>query len=215
MKDDDVNGKLLYNFLAEHEQPEKTDLIVALGHFDLRIPQLAVHLFIEGFAPLLVLSGGTGAGSAGFNKPEADVFLDTIKKLYPGIDLTNIIVENKSTNTAENLRFTQDLLYRRNPEFTFLQGIDNVALITTPSRMLRARLTAGKVFPEINYRSIPPDSDYDTDKKLYEENGQNFFIQLLGEIERLKQYPSLNYIDSYIIPDEVETAYANLKASQF
>ena len=51
----------IYNFLAEREPlPEHADFILAAGTYDLRVADHAARLFLDGYAPLIVCSGGFG-----------------------------------------------------------------------------------------------------------------------------------------------------------
>ena len=73
---------------------EKSACIIALGSHDLRVAERAANLYIEGWAPLVVMSGGLG----NFTKemwtvPEADLFAEIA--IQKGVPSEKILIENK------------------------------------------------------------------------------------------------------------------------
>ena len=77
-------------------------------------PRIAVaergaQLFLEGWAPLLIYSGGFGSiTKALWTEPEADRFAAVAIRL--GVPRERILIENRSSNTGENVTFTKQLL---------------------------------------------------------------------------------------------------------
>src|SRR4026208_472127 len=83
----------------------KSDVIVVLCSHDTIVAERGAELFLEGRAPLLVFSGGSGAITGRLrNAPEADLFARMAVDL--GVAADRILIENRSTNTGENVRFT-------------------------------------------------------------------------------------------------------------
>src|SRR5688572_13768599 len=101
-------GQLWKYHLMNH-QPVKADCILALGSHDLRVADRAAELYLEGWAPLVIMSGGLGNLTKGmWSETEADQFATiAVKK---GVPARAILIENESTNTGENILFTQRLL---------------------------------------------------------------------------------------------------------
>ncbi len=63
--------------LSSHEPHRslKSDVILALGSHDLRVATRAAQLYLDGWAPLLVCSGGLGNLTSGiWTESEADKF---------------------------------------------------------------------------------------------------------------------------------------------
>jgi uncharacterized SAM-binding protein YcdF (DUF218 family) len=63
-------------------------------------------------APLLIYSGGLGSITTQlWTDPEADRFAAVAVSL--GVPSERILIENRSTNTGENVRFTREMLAER------------------------------------------------------------------------------------------------------
>ena len=106
-------AKTLWDYHQMQQKPEKADCILVLGSHDLRVAERGAELYLEGWAPILVFSGGLGNFTKGmWTVPEADQFARiAIKK---GVPPDATLIENKSTNTGENILFTQKLLKEKN-----------------------------------------------------------------------------------------------------
>lgn len=88
---------------------EKADAILVLCSHDLLVAERGAQLLLDGFAPLLVFSGGLGSiTKAMWSKPEADQFAEIAIRM--GVPEERIPIENRSTNTGENVLFTRQLL---------------------------------------------------------------------------------------------------------
>lgn len=105
---------LVWDYLSPPPLPRdaRADVILALGSNDVRVAERAAELFLEGRAPLLVFSGGVGALTAGvFNCPEAEAFARVAEAR--GVPRSAMLIEPRSTNTGENIRFSAALLAER------------------------------------------------------------------------------------------------------
>lgn len=86
----------------------------------------AASLYHAGGAPLIIASGGTTHGAS---RAEADAIADEIRRA--NVPDSAILVERASQTTAENARFTADLLARR--------AMRRVWLVTQPFHGRRAQ----------------------------------------------------------------------------
>jgi len=87
----------------------RADTILVLCSHDKRVAERGAQLFHEGWAPLLIFSGGLGAITRSiWSEPEADQFAAIAIKM--GVPEEKILIENKSSNTGENILFTRQLL---------------------------------------------------------------------------------------------------------
>jgi len=59
-KNHDELAKILWNFNCLNSPLHKVDFIIAMGSHDLRIAERAAQLVLDGYAPLLVCTGGFG-----------------------------------------------------------------------------------------------------------------------------------------------------------
>src|SRR5436305_15343834 len=103
-----VAAKKLWDYHHMNYSLENCDCILVLGSHDTRVAERAAELFLEGWAPLLIFSGGLGRlTSELWVEPEADKFAAIA--ISKGVPANAILVENKSTNTGENIVYTQAL----------------------------------------------------------------------------------------------------------
>ena len=85
------------------------DAILVLCSHDKVVAARGAELFLEGWAPLLIFAGGLGAITRHlWNEPEADQFATIAIEM--GVPKDRILIENRSTNTGENVLFTRRLL---------------------------------------------------------------------------------------------------------
>lgn len=201
------NAKTIFDYLYLKEMPVKANAVLGFGHFDLKIPRRCAELYLKGYAPKIIFTGGVGAGSADFEFPEAIEFLNLVKREFPEIPEQDIITEPNSTNTGENLRFTNEVLEKKNPDFTFNMGINKVLKVSNAYRQRRAYLTCKKIYPGIEFINTPAETDFETELELYSSKDQDLLRHLSGEMERMLLYPAMGYIVPDQIPDEVLQAY--------
>src|SRR5215467_7495530 len=98
----DELAQKLWDYHHLNHDLEKSDLILALGSNDLRVADRAAELYLQGWAPLLVLSGNAGVLTRErFRKPEAEMFAEIALKR--GVPESAILIETESTNTGENI----------------------------------------------------------------------------------------------------------------
>lgn len=201
------NAKTIFEYLYLKDSPVKADAIIGFGHFDLKIPRRCAELYLKGYAAKIIFTGGVGAGSADFTFPEAIEFFNLVKKEFPEIPESDIITEPNSTNTGENLRFTNDVLEKTNPDFTFTKGIKKVLKVSNAYRQRRAFLTCKKIYPQVEFINTPATTDFETEFDLYQLKGQDLLRHLSGEMERMLLYPAMGYIVADQIPNNVLQAY--------
>jgi uncharacterized SAM-binding protein YcdF (DUF218 family) len=199
-------AKLVYEHLALTLPPDLNhvaDAVIGFGHFDLRIAERCIQIRKQGLARLVIFTGGVGAGSADLKQPEADAFREAVLRTNPEFPCDELLVENRSTNTGDNVRFTAAQLLKTRPDFAFGTGIRSVILVATPSRMRRVWLTFRAIFGDIQVGCMPPQSDLATDCALFRSKGQDLITQLPGEVERLVTYPNRGWILAEPVPNTV------------
>src|SRR6201991_4470338 len=95
-------AQVLWDYHHMQHVPEKSDCILVLGSHDLRVADCGAELYLQGWAPLLILSGGLGNFTSDmWTEPEADKFARIAMEM--GVPQTDILIENKSSNTGENI----------------------------------------------------------------------------------------------------------------
>lgn len=200
----DQLAQIIWDYHHLNHTLRPSDLILALGSNDIRVAEYAADLYLQGFAPLLMFSGNVGALTKDqFTKPEAEVFADIA--LQKGVPAAAILREPESTNTGENIDFSRRLLAAH--------GIEpaSIILVQKPYMERRAFATFGKRWPEkkVIVASPPiPFSEY-PNELLPQDRVINIMV---GDLQRIKFYPSLGFQIAQEIPAEVWDAYEKLVA---
>ena len=196
-------NKKYFDYLYLKEPPQKADIIIGFGHFDMKIPSRCAELFEKGYARKIIFTGGIGAGTADLGQAEADAFLAHVEQHHPGITSNHIFTENKSTNTGENLRFTLENLKKEQPTWHKKLTTGKVILVANPFRQRRVYLTAAQILPQATLINCPPESDYEKELALFKTKNQNLNEQLPGEIKRIIEYPSKGWIKKEAVPKDM------------
>jgi len=122
------SAKILWKYLQMNQPLKKSDIVIAMGSHDLRVAAYAAQLVLEGWAPLLICSGGFGRLTSGiWQESEASRFMAAA--VEKGLSPKKILLEERSTNTGENLLFSKALCKKKafQPEkcFWFINRIWN------------------------------------------------------------------------------------------
>ena len=204
---------LAYLAATDPLPPVPFDAIIGFGVFDLRLPRFCGELFLRGLAPHIIFTGGIGAGTGNLGGPEADVWREELRRAYPQIGDAAITLENRSTNTAENIQFTADLLARARPSLAFGVGLRRAIIVTSPSRLRRARLTLKQLQPALHVCGQLPAFTFEAEQALYASQGVDYISHLSGELDRLIDYPHRGWIAAEPLPPEIAAAHAELRKS--
>jgi len=197
-----VEARKLWDYHHLNHIPAASDCILVLGSHDLRVAERGGELYLQGLAPIIIFSGGLGNVTRGIWKdPEADRFARIA--LDMGVPAEAIFIENQSTNTGENILFTQRLLEDKGlrPQ-TFL-------LVQKPYMERRSYATFKKHWPDKELLVTSPQIaflDYPTEE-IPMERVINIMV---GDLQRIRIYPAKGFQIPMEIPDEVWAAYERL-----
>ena len=176
---------VLWNYHRMGHAPAKSDAIVVLCSHDVLVAERGAQLFLEGWAPLLVFSGGRGAiTSRLWSEPEAEIFGRIA--IARGVPADRVLVEPASTNTGENVRFTRELLARH--------GIHphDVLVVQKPYMERRAFATFRRLWPEPAVRVTSPQVSFDEYLERYSNSAlspADVISIMVGDLQRIRLYP--------------------------
>jgi uncharacterized SAM-binding protein YcdF (DUF218 family) len=184
----------------------KSDVIVVLCSHDTVVAARGAQLFLEGWAPLLVFSGGLGVITRHlWQDPEAERFARIAVQM--GVPADRILIEKWSTNTGENVQFTRRLLADR--------GIDpeSLILVQKPYMERRTFATFNKVWPGKTIAVTSP--QFSMDDYLHRESNDALTADdvisiMVGDLQRIREYPARGFQIPQDIPDDVWEAYEEL-----
>lgn len=198
--------RIVWDYMHMGHSLNKADAIMVLGSYDIRVAEYAAKLWLDGWAPCLIFSGsGTKYSDSAVwqrfvGSTEADVFADIARKA--GVPDDAILIENKSQNTGQNYEFAMSLLKER--EFR----LERLIAVQKPFMERRAYAT-GKIWLPENVELIV------TSPNLSLEEYQNELLcisdhwvnNMVGDLQRIKEYPVKGFQIHQDIPDEVWGAF--------
>ncbi|GAB3506708.1 YdcF family protein [Spirosoma knui] len=196
----------LWDYHHTNHTLEKADVILVLCSHDTRVAERGAELFLEGWAPLLIFSGGLGVITKSmWAEPEAELFARIA--IGMGVPSERILVENRSSNTGENVLFTKELLAQLNldPE-TFI-------VVQKPYMERRSYATFRKVWPEKSVIVTSPQASFDEYLSAYsnpELTTDDVVSIMVGDLQRIKLYPEKGFQIPQEIPADIWAAYEEL-----
>ncbi|HEY8398931.1 MAG TPA: YdcF family protein [Flavihumibacter sp.] len=200
-------ARLIWDYHQLKHELTPADCLLALGSHDLRVAQRAAELWLDGMAPVLVMSGGLGNFTLGmWTEKEADRFAAVAVKM--GVPGDAILVENQSTNTGENIQFSKKLLAER--------GLDpqKFIVIQKPYMERRSYATFKKHWPDKELLVTSPQISFD-DYPNEEIPLERVINIMVGDLQRIREYPALGFQIEQEIPAGVWAAYELLVAAGY
>lgn len=203
MDEKEIDGlaKILWDYHYLNQAPKKADCILVLGSQDIRVAEKGAQLFLDGWAPLIVAAGSFGRFTGKWKKPEAEVFAKRMTKM--GVPADKILVENKSTNTGENIRFSKKILDEKRIMAR------TVIAVHRPYMERRTMATFKIVWPQVKVFVVSPQVSF----KEYPNKTipkKRMINALVGNLQRIKIYPEKGLQAYQEIPVSVENAYEKL-----
>jgi uncharacterized SAM-binding protein YcdF (DUF218 family) len=201
----------VWDYHRMHHELRAADVIVVLGSHDTSVGERGAELWLNGWAPLLVMSGGLGAvTSKMWTEPEADRFARIA--VARGVPADRILIENQSTNTGENVQFTRRLLRQR--------GLDpaRLILVQKPYMERRTYATFEKVWPGKDVVVTSPQASFDDYLARYSNDelpAETVVSIMVGDLQRIRLYPEKGFQIEQPIPDAVWAAFEELVAAGY
>ena len=196
----------IWQYHQLNHQLSKAEAIMVLCSHDTIVAESGARLFLEGWAPLLIFSGGLGAITKHL---WADAEADRFARIAAGMGVPeeSMLIENRSTNTGENVRFTREMLAAK--------GLDPASfiLVQKPYMERRTFATFSKVWP--GKRMIVTSPRLSLDEYLARYSNDSLTADdvigiMVGDLQRIREYPARGFQIAQDIPDEVGEAYEEL-----
>lgn len=200
--------QVLWDYLGMHQQPQKADCIVGFGNFNDNIARRAAELYFQGYAPKVLFTGGLGRNTQGL-LPEPEAVRFGKVAMACGVPREDIILEDKSTNTKENILFTQEKL-------TAL-GLPHAHILGVHQPFMERRICAalGVYWPEVKITVTSPQvtiSEYLADAKRQGISENAAISVIVGDFQRMDLYAKKGYQLPQQIPEAAWQAFHQLVA---
>ncbi len=194
----------LWDYLKLDHPLEKSDGILVFGNNDIRVAERAAQLYLDGLGPFILFSGGLGNLTKGiWRRTEADTFAKIAMEM--GVPREDIMIENQSAHTGENIAFTYGVFKRKDIR------IHRALLVHTPYMERRSYAAFIKQWPDRNTELVVTSpqisfEDYPNDKLPFD-----MMVHLMvGIVERIQVYAEEGFQISQDIPSDIWQAYEEL-----
>ncbi|EOD77916.1 hypothetical protein D515_03393 [Grimontia indica] len=195
----------IWNYHLMGHEVKPADCLFVLCSNDLRVAEHAADLYRRGMAPYVLVSGGRGRFTEDvFEKSEAETFAEILRD--EGVPDRAILLESQATNTGENVTLSHEVLSKKG--LTFSRFI----LVQKPFMERRAYATFLKQWPDdvesVVCTSPPiPFLEYPTADLPFD----HVVEATVSDFERIKDYPAQGFQIEQVIPDDVMSAYNEIK----
>jgi uncharacterized SAM-binding protein YcdF (DUF218 family) len=199
-------AETLWHYHRLNHQLSRADVILVLCSHDKAVAERGAHLYLEGWAPLLIFAGGLGAITKHlWSEPEADQFARIAVAM--GVPPAHILVENRSTNTGENVLFTKQLLAEKclDPQ--------KFIVVQKPYMERRSYATFRQRWPEKEVLVTSPQVGFDEYLRHYANetlSSDDVIGIMVGDLQRIRIYPDKGFQIPQEIPDDVWDAFKEL-----
>ena len=201
----------LWRYHQLNHELVKSDVILVLCSHDRRVAERGAQVFLDGWAPLLIFSGGLGSITKHlWQEPEANQFAEIAVGM--GVPRECILIENRSTNTGENVAFTRQLLGDHNLD------PQSFILVQKPYMERRSSATFRKVWPEKPVTVTSPRVSLDDYLASYSNetlSPDDVVSIMVGDLQRVRMYAEKGFQIPQEIPDDVWKAFEVLVAAGY
>ena len=208
MRDDRLRGHVqtIWNYHHLDHEISTADAILVLCSHDTVVARRGAELFLDRRAPLLIFAGGLGVITRHlWSEPEADQFARIAVAM--GVPRDRILIENRSTNSGENVLFTKRLLAERQLD------PQSFIVVQKPYMERRSYATFRNFWPEKDVSVTSPRvslDDYLAACSHGSLSADDVIGIMVGDLQRIAIYPARGFQIPQEIPGDVWQAYEAL-----
>ncbi len=204
-------AQVVWDFMRLEDALAPTDVILCLGTNCAFVPVRGAELWHQGLAPVMVMSGGIAhvgdLAATGWDASEARVYTDIA--MAKGVAENALRLEERSTNTAENFRFSRPVI-----EAAIGRPLASAIVVARPHMTRRARATADIEWPDVAV-SLQTETISMIDYLAREADPGKTLNQVVGDFQRIVEYPKRGFQSVQVVPDAVMTAFEVLTAKGY
>lgn len=198
---------ILWDYHDMHHMIRRCDVGIGLGSHDLGVATFTAELFQRGMFPVIVFTGANAPTTLErFPRGEAVHYREHAIDL--GVPDEAILIDTKAANTGQNIEFTRNLLADKGVE------VASAVLVSRPYQQRRAYATARKLWPQIEIicasRPLPLEEYVRSIGDV-----TRVINMLVGDTQRIIEYPKRGFAIPQDVPAEVEAAYGRLVEAGF
>ena len=200
--------KTLWDYMCLDMPLTKADCIVGFGCYNEDIALRCAELYHAGYAPRVLFTGGLGRNTKEmWTESEAERFARIA--VSAGVPEEDILIENHSTNSAENIIFTRKLLEKEGLAVQHILGVHK------PFMERRVMAAMGVYWPEVKFTVTSPQVSIEEYIALSVAQGmeeKRVIEVLVGDFQRIDVYARKGYQLAQEIPGHVAQAYRKMVA---
>lgn len=203
--------RVLWDYLQLRQPLRKADVIVGFGNFNTDIPRRAAQLYLAGYAPKILFTGGLGRNTQGL-LPETEAARFARVAAGMGVPEKDILLEDRSRNTAENIRLTRALLEAENIPHGHILGVHQ------PFMERRIAAAMGVYWPEQSFSVTSPQVTMEAYLSRAGDQGisENAAVSVIvGDFQRMDLYAQKGWQVPQEIPPEAWAAFHALVEQGF
>jgi uncharacterized SAM-binding protein YcdF (DUF218 family) len=195
---------VLWDYHRLNHELAPSDGILVFGSNDLRVAAHAADLFHAGLAPWILFSGARGRMTQHWPETEAAAMARVARE--HGVPEAAILIEDRATNTGENIRFSRGLLANSGRSLS-------TAIIVQKPYMERRTIAALEVqWPEVDFLASSPPLDFH--RYCTGELTPGLVTEAMtGDFQRILDYPALGFASEQPVPPAAMEAYRLLTAA--
>lgn len=200
--------KILWDYMRLDMPLNKADCMVGFGCYNEDIALRCAELYHAGYAPKVLFTGGLGRNTKEmWTVSEAERFAGIA--VSAGVPEKDILIENRSTNSAENILFTRELLEKEQIPVHRILGVHK------PFMERRVKAAMGVYWPEVAFTVTSPQVSIEEYIALSVEQGmeeKRVIEVLVGDFQRMEVYAKKGYQLPQEIPPHVTDAFKKMVA---
>ncbi len=200
--------QVLWDYLGLHQKPKRADCILGFGCYDENVARRAAQLYLDGFAPRILFTGGLGRNTQGlFDCGEAERFGRVAMDM--GVPAEDILLETRASNTRQNIEFARQMLEEKHIPHGRILGVHK------PYMERRIAAAMGVYWPEqrffvTSFLQTLEEALADAPRQGLTE--REVIDTIVGDFQRIDVYARLGWQLPQYIPRKVWRAYEALVA---
>lgn len=196
-------AQVLWDYLCLHQSIVPTDCIIGFGCYNLDIPRRAAELYHRGYAPRILFTGALGRNTRLMWQDSEAVRFARIA-MDCGVPEEAILIEDRATNTAENIQFARELLEQK--------GISVQSILGVHKPYMERRIAAAwpVYWPQMPFRVTSFQQTMEEYLAAIGRHGRTpeaTIHMLAGDFQRMTVYAQKGYQIPQEIPESVQDAF--------
>lgn len=197
------NLKIIWEYMHMNMELCNADCIIGFGNYCDEIALRAAELYKKGYSPKILFTGGLGRNTDHlWTQSEAERFAGIAAG--EGVPKEDIIIENQSANTAENIIFTQKKLAGLN------MNVTKILCVHQPFMERRIYAALKVYWPDIHAIITSPQltiNEYIANSVKQGLDEKTVIEVIVGDFQRMEVYAQKGYQIPQYIPEEVMEAF--------